>query len=294
MVLSPAEKSFIRDGLVAKNVSRADSRNPDQYRPIKATCSILPNSNGSSRIYTADGIECITSVKARVVRLQDIEKLINVDLEIQGERDDQVLTTHTITTLKTSLINTLDKQLLKITDKYYFQLNIDIAVLATPDDFQFSSYTLQCLLELISMGVYLSLKSTRLPKLTSQEHDGDIEEEPTFNDDWDVSTYLIPKSESFSNQPILLFVVGIANPNVIIDPSLEEQQVLEHGICLGFLNGEIVSPIQSLLLSNDSTKGINQNVIIKSMDLVKLIAPSVIDALNIIANQEIDSFELAL
>lgn len=290
MVLSPAERAFIHDGLVAKTVSRADSRHANQYRPLKASCSILPSSNGSSRIYTADGIECITSIKARVVREQELEKLVNIDMEIQGERDDTVITTHTITMLRTALLNTIEPALLRITDKYYFQLNIDVAVLATPDDFQSSTYTLQSMVELVSMGVYLALKATRVPKLTSEDHEGDIEEEPTFNDDWDMAQDLIPRDV----RPILLFVVGIAGPNVIIDPSLEEQQVLDHGVCMGFHAGAVVAPIQSLVLSSDSTSGVNHRALAGAMDLVRAIGPSVVEALDSIAAQEVDAFELAL
>lgn len=289
MVLSPAEKSYIYDGLVASAVSRSDSRLATQYRPLKASCSILPASSGSSRIYTVDGIECITSIKTQVVREQQMEKLLGVKLEIQGDRDDSILTTNSVTALTNSLLTTFDKRYLKITEKYYFKLNIDVAVLATPEDFQSSSYTLQCLLELISMGVYLALKSTKVPLLTSEENDGDIEEEPTFNDDWEEAKLLLPNDIN----PIMLFVVGVANTNVIIDPSVEEQQVLQHGLCIGYSNGQVVAPVQSLLFDTTSTDAVSPKTIVKSMELISHIGKDVTAALNVIAQQEVDAFELA-
>ncbi|GMM32277.1 exosome non-catalytic core subunit [Martiniozyma asiatica (nom. inval.)] len=290
MVLSPAEKSYIYDSLIASTPLRPDSRKPQQFRPLKATCSILPNANGSSRIYTADGIECLSSIKTRVVRVPAkkaplIEDLIHVAFEIQGQRDDTTLVTHTCTLIKQSLLN-LNINLLKLTQRYYYELHIDVVILAVPNDFGTNSYTLNSLVSLGSMSVYLALKSTKLPLVTSQV-EGDLEEEPTFSDDWESSELLFKNDE-----PVLLFVVGIAGSNVIIDPSLEEQQVLDHGLCIGW-KGECVSPIESLLMSKEAGKAINQALIFKSLDLIKQIGNEVINALDTIASQEVDAFQLA-
>ncbi|GME77452.1 unnamed protein product [Ambrosiozyma monospora] len=223
MVLSPAERSYIYNSLTSQNVVRTDSRKPSQFRPLKASCSFLPNSNGSSRIYTVDGLECITSIKAKVIRTKKLNELINVDVEIQGQRDDSPLGQNIATMLTKSLIDRFDLKSLKLTDKYYFQLYIDIVVLSIPSNFHFSSYTLYSLLSLTSMGVYLALKSTKLPLLTSTTNDREIEEEPSFADDWELATLLIPENSRYS--PTLLFVVGIVGQNVILDPSIEEEQM---------------------------------------------------------------------
>ncbi|VEU21158.1 DEKNAAC102068 [Brettanomyces naardenensis] len=291
MTLSPAERSYIYDSLVSPQVARTDSRKPTQFRPLKATCSFLPNSNGSSRIFTADGLECITSVKAKVLRTKDIGELIKVDVDIQGQRDDSDLCLTTSSILTRSLVDNLDHSTLKLTDKYYYQLFIDIVILSLPTDFQMSSYTLYSLISLTSMGCYLALKSTRLPLLISTTNDKEVEEEPTFSDDWESCTDLIPKDSEYN--PTLLFVVGIVGNNVLVDPSLEEQQVLEHGICVGYSNGKIVPPLESITLSTVGGGGVNKKTIFKGIDMVRQIGGVVEKALDLIAEQEPEDFERA-
>jgi exosome complex component RRP42 len=290
MVLSIAESTYIYDSLVSSNRTRPDARTPIQYRPLKANCGFLPNSNGSSRIYNADGIECISSVKSKVVRSPKILDLVNVEIDIFGEKDNSTLCQHLTTLIKQSLNSSFDFSILKLTDKYYFSLYIDISILYLPEDFSSSSYTLYSLLSLISMGIYLALKSAKLPLLVSDKDDFDIEEEPTFSDDWEVSKYLIPR-DSNNFQPGLIFIVGTAGETVIIDPSLEEEQILEHGICITWANSKITTPVQSLALSTTNTKGLKPNLIVKSMELVRTVANDVIDALDAISGQDIDEFD---
>lgn len=292
MVLSVAESSFIYDSLVSTHATRPDSRKPNQYRPLKANCGFLPNSNGSSRIYNADGTECITSVKAKVIRADNTSNLINVEINIFGEKDNTTLCQHLTTLTKESLMESFDFNVLKLTDKYYFQLYIDVSILYLPEDFRNSSYTLYSISSLISMSVYLALKSTKVPLLISDRKDFDVEEEPTFSDDWEVSSFLIPKNSDQSFQPALIFVVGIAGNNAFIDPSLEEEQILEHGICITWSNSTIATPIQSLPLSTSNNKGLKPNLILKSISLVKEIADDVINALNTISEQEINEFDI--
>ncbi|TID30553.1 hypothetical protein CANINC_000908 [Pichia inconspicua] len=291
MVLSVAESSYIYDSLFGTGPTRPDARNTSQYRPLKAICGFLPNSNGSSRIYNADGIECITSVKAKVVRTNKITELINIDVDIFGERDNTILVQQFTTLLKDSLTDSFDYNVLKLTGKYYFQLYIDISILYLPEDFSNSSYTLYSVLSLISMGVYLALKSTKLPLLLSEKDDFDVEEEPTFSDDWEASTYLIPRSHERSFQPALIFIVGVAGDTVIIDPSLEEEQILEHGICITWSNFQIGAPIQSLILSNANTKGLKPALLLKATQLVESVANDVLSALNGIAERDVNEFD---
>ena len=291
MVLSVAESAFIYDSLVASHPIRPDSRKPTQYRPLKANCGFLPNSNGSSRIYNSDGTECISSVKAKVIRSSEISDLINVEINIFGEKANTTLCQHLTTLIKDSLIDSFDFSVLKLTDKYYFQLYIDISILYLPEDFRYSSYTLYSILSLISMGVYIALKSAKLPLLISDKKDFEVEEEPTFSDDWEVSAFLIPRNAKRSFQPALIFIVGLAGNTVIIDPSLEEEQVLEHGICVTWSNSKVSAPVQSLALSTTNNKGLTPQMILKAMDLVKIVASEVGDALDLIAEQDIDEFD---
>lgn len=291
MVLSIAESSYIYDSLVSQTPIRPDARKPTQYRPLKASCGFLPNSNGSSRIYNADGTECISSVKAKVVRSPQLSDLIKVEIDIFGEKDNTTLCQHLTTLIQQSLNDSFDFSVLKLTNKYYFQLYIDVSILYLPEDFNYSSYTLYSILSLISMGTYLALKSTKLPLIVSEKDDFDVEEEPTFADDWEVSTDLIPRNSEKSFQPALIFIVGAAGNTVIIDPSLDEEQILESGICITWSNSKITTPIQSLSLSSSNTKGLKPCLVVKAMDLVREVASDVVAALNSIAEQNVDSFD---
>lgn len=79
------------------------------------------------------------------------------------------------------------------------------------------------------MTTYLALLSTRLPKLKSQG-----EEDPFFEDDWNLAEYLYPRPSSSKKQnisqparpPVTLLVISAGN-NVIFDPSREEIAVAD-------------------------------------------------------------------
>lgn len=67
---------------------------------------------------------------------------------------------------------------------------------------------------LLSLSTNLALRSTRIPRLTSDE-----DEDPVFNDDWDASTPLYPASSQLP--PITLLVVSVGE-NIFFDPTKEE------------------------------------------------------------------------
>lgn len=68
--------------------------------------------------------------------------------------------------------------------------------------------------------------ATRLPKLKSE---GD--EDPLFDDDWEASVFLYPRSsegeeKTFSRPPVTLLVMAVSS-NIIFDPSAAELAVAE-------------------------------------------------------------------
>ncbi len=80
--ISPAEISFLRDSLIQSPPIRPDARSPTQFRPIDATFNFLPSSNGSARIRSADGSECIVSIKSQVVSKSKEPSLVQVDVDM--------------------------------------------------------------------------------------------------------------------------------------------------------------------------------------------------------------------
>lgn len=84
-------------------------------------------------------------------------------------------------------------------------------------------------LPLLSLTTHLALLSTKLPKLKSQG-----EEDPFFDDDWDVAEYLYPRSKtgraavgaSQVRPPVTLLVIS-AGENIIFDPNREEIAVAD-------------------------------------------------------------------
>lgn len=88
-------------------------------------------------------------------------------------------------------------------------------------------------LPLLSLTTHLALLSTRLPKLKSQG-----EEDPFFEDDWNLSEYIYPRSPTSTSTtqkqaqrrqarpPVTLLVIS-AGPNVIFDPTREEIAVAD-------------------------------------------------------------------
>ena len=75
-------------------------------------------------------------------------------------------------------------------------------------------------LPLLSLTTHLALLNTRLPSLVSQ---GD--EDPLFNDDWEASTALYPRTSS-SKLPVTLLVMSVGE-NILFDPSTSELAVAD-------------------------------------------------------------------
>lgn len=71
---------------------------------------------------------------------------------------------------------------------------------------------------LLSLSTNLALRSTRIPRLTSES-----DEDPIFDDDWDASIplYLITSQLP----PITLLVVSVEEKNIFFDPTREELSV---------------------------------------------------------------------
>lgn len=86
---------------------------------------------------------------------------------------------------------------------------------------------------MLSLTTHLALLSTKLPKLKSKG-----EEDPFFDDDWDVAEYIYPRSHQKGTTssgptpsqhvrpPITLLVIS-AGDNIIFDPSREEIAVAD-------------------------------------------------------------------
>lgn len=274
MILSPAERSYLYTSLVQSPPIRPDARLEYQCRPIEATTAFLPSSNGSARMRFVDGSECITSVKAEVVQIAQSQNLIEVDLDVSGYRDDS----NYVANLKFDITDLLSKSFptenLSLTSRYAFKLYIDCVTLTH------NSYPLS----LISLTCYLALKSTKLPLLKSDVDDREVEEQPTFSDDWDAAQPL----ESFLKvpyyRPPIFITLGVIDQNIIMDPSFEEEQVLENGIVVAFNNDSASLPLHNIQLSsgtsNVSLKGLDSCKITKIITMVSKYGSSIVSALD--------------
>jgi exosome complex component RRP42 len=79
-------------------------------------------------------------------------------------------------------------------------------------------------LPLLSITTHLALLSARLPALISE---GD--EDPLFDDDWEASGYLYPKTSSGdrTHRPTITLLVIVIGDNIIFDASREELAVAD-------------------------------------------------------------------
>lgn len=284
MILSPAERSYLYDSLTQSPPIRPDSRSEHQFRPLEAKTSFLPGSNGSGRIRLMDGSECIVSVKSKVVITQEHSSLIECDIDVSGFRDDSNFLSNLKFNLTSLLQQNFPTQHLKLTSKYSFKLYIDCIVIIH------SSYPLS----LLSLTCYLALKTTRLPLLVSDANDEEIAELPTFSDDWDNAKYItdyLKEGETF--QPPIFITLGAIGENLIFDPSIEEEQVLENGIVISFYNGTVITPISNINLAtnsnNDNFKGLNQKLIVKSVSLGNKYGGAIVKALDMLIESDKDS-----
>lgn len=284
MILSPAERSYLYDSLIQRPPIRPDSRSEHQFRPLEAKTSFLPSSNGSARMRLMDGSECIVSVKAKVVLKTQEKNLIECDIDVSGFRDDS----NFVSILKFNLTNLLCQnfpmEVLNLTSKYSYKLFIDCLVISH------SSYPLT----LLSLTTYLALKTTRLPLLVSDTDDSEIEEQPTFSDDWDNSRLLSalvtggPAATTF--QPPIFITLGVVGDNLLFDPSKEEEQVLENGLILSWYNNKVITPISNINLASNSNntnfKGMNPKLIANSITLAKKYCGDIVKALDGLIEQD--------
>lgn len=259
MSFSVTEKSYLYDSLSSSSALRPDGRKPYQFRPIEIFTDFLPSSNGSSRIIASDGSECIVSVKCKVVdHTVEETNLVQVDIDIGGERDDSILV-ESITSFFNKLLKKVDIQKLQLTKKYSFKIFIDVLVIST------YSYPVS----LISFGIHSALNSTYLPKLVSSFDDLEVEELPTFHD------YDLVKLDVTAP---LSFVVAIIGENIFIDPASNESSVANNGLIISFGNDKIISPVKTIALNNSYTKGFNPKLIQNAIDLIEKHASDIIKA----------------
>ncbi|RDL39023.1 Uncharacterized protein BP5553_03363 [Venustampulla echinocandica] len=247
VLLSPAELSYLHSSLSLTPPIRPDGRTATQFRPLIAETDILPGTNGSARICFADGTEAVVGVKAEVQKSHpsyapgteiDIEagndddeegngqedgegkkgrnEWVEISVEIPGMRDDDSMPVFLGALLSEALL--ADGGFtgrLWINRRFHWKLYIDILLLSQP-----LSYPLP----LLSLTTHLALLSTRLPKLKSE-----LDEDPMFDDDWDASVFLYPRTEQTLDAvrpPVTLLVMTVKD-NIIFDPSKEELAVAE-------------------------------------------------------------------
>ncbi|ESZ95981.1 hypothetical protein SBOR_3673 [Sclerotinia borealis F-4128] len=249
LLLSPAELSYLHTSLSLDPPIRPDARTATQFRPLIAECDVLPGTNGSARICFADGTEAIVGVKCEVEKSrptykaaefgtsendeedEDMKEAIEkekieteqkgerdwleLSVEIPGFRDDDSMPVFMAAMLSEALL--ADAEFvgrLWINSRFHWKIYVDILLLSQP-----LSYPLP----LLSLTAHLALLSTRLPRLKSE---GD--EDPLFDDDWEASVYLYPRTPQSTNSrpPITLLVISVGD-NIIFDPSKEEVTVAE-------------------------------------------------------------------
>ncbi|KAG7191981.1 uncharacterized protein KQ657_002588 [Scheffersomyces spartinae] len=263
---------------------RPDLRSPHQFRLLEAKTGFLPGSNGSARIRMTDGGECIVSVKSKVVQRAQESNLIEVDVDISGLRDDSNLVTNIKYNLTTLLLQSFPFKCLHLTSRYSYKLYIDCIVISH------ASYPVT----LVSLTTYLALKTTRLPLLVSETNDQDIEELPTFSDDWDDSKLLAHMSDIQFRPPILI-TIGVVGSNILLDPSTEEEQVLDNAIIAGFADDAVTTPIINMNLAYNSNntqfKGLDNKAITESIALCNKYCGALFKALDDLIDQDEDDID---
>ncbi|CCH59772.1 hypothetical protein TBLA_0B09550 [Henningerozyma blattae CBS 6284] len=253
MSLSVTEKSYLYNSLSSSPSVRPDGRLDYQFRAIEITTDFLTSSNGSSRIIASDGSECIVSIKSKVIDhtvLQPDDSLVEVTLDISGQRDDSPMVESISSLLREVYSKTIDKKSLTLTTKYSFKLYIDVLVISTYSN----------PISLISMAIFSALNSTYLPKLVSSFDDIEVEELPTFHD------YDMIK---FDVNPPLIFLVIIVGNNVFIDPALNESEIANNSLIITWNDNKISPPIRSLALNDTYCEGFKPQLLQRSMELVE-------------------------
>lgn len=165
------------------------------------------------------------------------DEWLEVAIDIPGMRDDDAMPVFLGAMLSEALLADGElKERLWINNRFHWRLYIDVSsthIATVPTHYAFSNtnthISLQVLLlsqplsyplPLLSLTTHLALLNTRLPSLISQ---GD--EDPLFNDDWEASTPLYPKTSS-SKPPVTLLVMSVGD-NILFDPSTSELAVAD-------------------------------------------------------------------
>ncbi|TEY63785.1 hypothetical protein BOTCAL_0151g00320 [Botryotinia calthae] len=302
LLLSPAELSYLHTSLSLNPPIRPDARTSTQFRPLIAECDVLPGTNGSARICFADGTEAIVGVKCDVEKSRptyqaaelgpsedddeeededmreaiEKEKLekeqkgerdwLELSVEIPGFRDDDSMPVFMAAMLSEALL--ADAEFvgrLWINSRFHWKIYVDILLLSQP-----LSYPLP----LLSLTTHLALLSTRLPRLKSE---GD--EDPLFDDDWEASVYLYPRTPQSTNSrpPITLLVISVGD-NIIFDPSKEELTVAE--AVLAITIGERRRKDGDVDMDSSSERDLRL-LAVRTVDLpARLTAPGVPNAMN--------------
>ncbi|KAH1430725.1 hypothetical protein KXV95_008471 [Aspergillus fumigatus] len=181
------------------------------------------------------------------------ESWVQISIEIPGFRDDDALPVFLSEMMREPLIESVSsaqggdvemagglKGRLVINRRWHWRLYIDVRDLCWTVHVAMAvlllSQPLSYPLPLLSLTTHLALLSTRLPKLKSKG-----EEDPFFDDDWNVAEYLYPRQSSgnattpspsqFVRPPVTLLVISVAD-NIIFDPSREEIAVADTVLAL--------------------------------------------------------------
>ncbi|ETS78751.1 hypothetical protein PFICI_08604 [Pestalotiopsis fici W106-1] len=282
LLLSPAELAYLHSTLSLHPPIRPDGRTASQFRPLTAETGILPGTNGSARICFADGTEAIVGVKAEVertrispyedangnmrdggsssssrterntssksgeakddedqeaaeteendtVKIKGSKDWVEVSVEVPGYRDDDSATVFLSTMLSEALLADGEfTRRLWINRRFHWKMYLDVILISPP-----LSYPLP----LLSLTTHLAILSTRLPRLKSE-----ADEDPMFDDDWDASKYIYPRtgseSRSTSMPPITLLVMVVGD-NIIFDPSKEELAVADTALAVSVGEGQV-------------------------------------------------------
>lgn len=262
MLCSVTEQEYLRQSLANSTPVRLDSRRVGQFRPLETDVDILPMTNGSASVKTADGAECIVGVKAKVTASHN--DLVEVSVEVPGQKDTDSLPQ----SLGVSLIQALYacpqlQNALYITPTYAFKLYVDCVILS------YTSYPLG----LVSAGVFQALKATRLPLKIESSEDTPVDEIPQFNDDWSLS---VPLCDGWT--PPVLFVVALVGPTALVDPTDAEETVAEAAICITWKDGHIAAPLRTIDIGTGSYSGpFDQRLVFTAYDLIEAAAPSIIE-----------------
>lgn len=291
MKYSPAELSYLKKSLIQSPPIRPDARLTFEFRPIEAVTSVLPSTNGSARVKSSDGGECLIGVKAKVVRNSKIglssengtdascssggSPLIKVAVDISGSKEDDP-TAVVLSSMLSQVLGSSSELLsrLRITSRFSFQLYIDALVLSN------RSHPVG----LVSFGIYLALMTTRLPLLISNADDKQAEEIPVFHDDWEEA---IPLCKGIKWRPPLLFLLAVVGDTILMDPSFEEEQVSYLGLVIGWSSSSnTTTSFYSLDLDSTESKSIAPSVLAQAYKAVSSCGKEVIDTLNSVVHYD--------